>query len=151
GKLTFTPAPNASGTALVTVVLHDDGGTANGGVDTSQPQSFQINVVKLHPLHNAVTPMVVDDDGHVVAHDVLGIINFLNSRGQSSSAAGESSPSPFYDVNGDGFVSPIDALTIINHINFIGTRGESTAPIATAHGELADVITLLALDPGQQF
>ena len=35
GTLTYTPAANANGTATVTVQLHDNGGTANGGVDTS--------------------------------------------------------------------------------------------------------------------
>src|SRR5438874_1911709 len=40
GKLTFTPAPDANGMATVTVRLHDDGGTANGGVDTSAAQTL---------------------------------------------------------------------------------------------------------------
>ena len=44
GTLTFTPAPGATGSATVTVVLRDDGGTANGGVDMSAPQSFTITV-----------------------------------------------------------------------------------------------------------
>ncbi len=44
GTLTFTPAPNAFGTATVTVQAHDNGGTANGGVDTSAPQSFTITI-----------------------------------------------------------------------------------------------------------
>ena len=35
GTLTYTPAANANGSATVTVLIHDDGGTANGGVDTS--------------------------------------------------------------------------------------------------------------------
>ena len=42
--LTYTPATNASGTATITVVLKDNGGTANGGVDTSAPQTFMITV-----------------------------------------------------------------------------------------------------------
>jgi hypothetical protein len=42
GTLTFTPAANASGSATVTVVLQDDGGTANGGVDQSAAQTFTI-------------------------------------------------------------------------------------------------------------
>jgi VCBS repeat-containing protein len=46
GTLSFTPAANAFGTATVTVALHDDGGTANGGVDTSPPQTFQIVVTQ---------------------------------------------------------------------------------------------------------
>ena len=46
GTLTFTPATNALGTATVTVRLHDDGGTLNGGVDTSAPQTFTITITQ---------------------------------------------------------------------------------------------------------
>ena len=31
--LTFTPAANANGSSLVTVIVQDNGGTANGGID----------------------------------------------------------------------------------------------------------------------
>jgi hypothetical protein len=44
GTLTFTPVPNANGVALVTVTLKDSGGTRNGGVDTSPPQTFTITL-----------------------------------------------------------------------------------------------------------
>ena len=44
GNLTFATAANANGQAQVNVVLVDSGGTANGGVDTSAPQTFQIQV-----------------------------------------------------------------------------------------------------------
>jgi hypothetical protein len=44
GTLTYTPAPNANGTATIMVNLKDDGGTASGGVDTSPNQSFPITV-----------------------------------------------------------------------------------------------------------
>ena len=44
GTLTYTPAPNASGVATVTAVLQDDGGTANGGRDTSAPYTFTITI-----------------------------------------------------------------------------------------------------------
>jgi uncharacterized delta-60 repeat protein len=44
GTLTFTPAANAEGSATITVVLKDNGGIANGGADTSAPQSFTITV-----------------------------------------------------------------------------------------------------------
>jgi hypothetical protein len=49
GTLTFTPRADASGTASITLVLKDDGGTANGGTDTSAPQVFTINVLKATP------------------------------------------------------------------------------------------------------
>ncbi len=35
GTITFTPAPNQNGSATLTLRLQDDGGTANGGVDTT--------------------------------------------------------------------------------------------------------------------
>jgi hypothetical protein len=46
GTLTYTPNPAAifGATSEVTVTLSDDGGTANGGVDTSAPQTFTITI-----------------------------------------------------------------------------------------------------------
>ena len=44
GTLTYTPAAGVSGTAVITIVLKDNGGTANGGLDTSATQSFNITV-----------------------------------------------------------------------------------------------------------
>ncbi len=44
GTLTYTPAANANGSATVSVQIHDNGGTANGGVDTSAIQTFTITV-----------------------------------------------------------------------------------------------------------
>jgi hypothetical protein len=43
GNLTFTIVPDAFGDAQLTVVLKDDGGTANGGIDQSA-QTFRIRV-----------------------------------------------------------------------------------------------------------
>src|SRR6185436_11329641 len=48
GTLTYTPAANANGSATVTVQVHDDGGTANGGVDTSTARIFTINVTAVN-------------------------------------------------------------------------------------------------------
>ena len=42
GNLSFTPSASASGTANITVELVDDGGTANGGDDTSAQVTFAI-------------------------------------------------------------------------------------------------------------
>ncbi|WP_193771515.1 DUF4347 domain-containing protein [Candidatus Magnetaquicoccus inordinatus] len=44
GQLSYIPAANANGVATVTVQIHDDGGTAHGGIDTSTAQTFTINV-----------------------------------------------------------------------------------------------------------
>jgi len=45
GTLTYTPAANTGGTATITINLRDNGGTANGGVDTSPSQTFNLTVV----------------------------------------------------------------------------------------------------------
>ncbi len=63
GTLTFTPAPDANGGATVTVVLKDDGGTANGGQDTSAPQMFVITVQPVNdpPVAQSQTVTVNED------------------------------------------------------------------------------------------
>jgi hypothetical protein len=53
GTLRFTPADNADGSATVTVRAADDGGTANGGFDTSE-RTFTITV------RDVTAPRVVD-------------------------------------------------------------------------------------------
>jgi VCBS repeat-containing protein len=42
--LSFTAAEDVDGEAEITVVLRDNGGTANGGGDTSPPQTFRIRI-----------------------------------------------------------------------------------------------------------
>ena len=44
GRLTFTPAAGQTGTTEITLVLRDNGGTANGGKNTSLERTFQIRV-----------------------------------------------------------------------------------------------------------
>jgi len=48
GTLAFALAPNANGTANVTVVLQDDGGIEYGGADTSLPQIFSVTVLPVN-------------------------------------------------------------------------------------------------------
>jgi hypothetical protein len=52
GDLTYTPAAGQTGTATVSVYLTDNGGTANGGNDTSATKTFTITV---HPPNSAPT------------------------------------------------------------------------------------------------
>ena len=66
GTLTFTSAADANGTATVTVTAIDDGGTANGGVNTSATQTFMITV---DPVNDApaftsgADPVALEDAG----------------------------------------------------------------------------------------
>ncbi|MEO6183664.1 MAG: Ig-like domain-containing protein, partial [Verrucomicrobiota bacterium] len=55
GTLSFDLALNMAGRAVVSAVLKDNGGTANGGVDTSAVQTFEITV-NGPPTVNIFTP-----------------------------------------------------------------------------------------------
>jgi VCBS repeat-containing protein len=47
GGLSYTPAANASGEATITVTVKDDGGTANGGADTTS-RTFKVTVTPVN-------------------------------------------------------------------------------------------------------
>ena len=69
GTLRYTPAPDAFGSSQFTVVLRDDGGTDNGGIDTSVPQTFTIVVGPVNDAPSFVAadpPPVLEDVGPVV-------------------------------------------------------------------------------------
>jgi ELWxxDGT repeat protein len=120
GRLTYTPAAGAVGTATISVTLHDSGGTDNGGSDTSPPQTFAITIRAPGPRHNLAMPLDVTGDGQIVPGDALYVINYLNSggAGPTDNVAGP----PYYDTSGDDFVAPNDALLIINYINQFGAK-----------------------------
>ncbi len=66
GDLTFTPAQNASGTASVSFVVQDNGGTAFGGSDTTQSSDFTIDI-----LHINQPPSSQDDSYNVPSGRIL--------------------------------------------------------------------------------
>jgi hypothetical protein len=77
GTLTFTPAANANGSSDITVELQDDGGTADGGDDTSAPATFTITVDPVNDGPNFATGAdvtVLEDSGpHTFAGWATGI------------------------------------------------------------------------------
>ncbi|XQQ05819.1 MAG: beta strand repeat-containing protein [Leptolyngbya sp. IPPAS B-1204] len=89
GTLTYTPAANASGTATVTVQLQDNGGTANGGVDTSAPQTFSITITAVNqaPSFTKGPDQTVNEDSgpQTVNNWATGISAGPNEAGQTLS------------------------------------------------------------------
>jgi alpha-tubulin suppressor-like RCC1 family protein len=69
GNLYFASAPNSNGIAHVTVVLKDNGGIANGGQDTSAPQTFLIAITPVNDPPAAHSASVtVNEDTAISIH-----------------------------------------------------------------------------------
>jgi len=80
GRLTYTPADDANGSAVITVVAKDDGGTANGGVDTSAPQTFRITINSVNDVPVAAGESYsVSEDGTLDGSTVLANDSDLHS------------------------------------------------------------------------
>lgn len=82
--------------------------------------------------HNAEMPADVDGDRSVVPRDALILVNELNRGGsrllsEPAEAEGEADPElRYFDVNNDGYLTPLDAMRVINVLN---------APFSPAEGE----------------
>jgi hypothetical protein len=89
GTLTFTPAPNSFGTATITVTVMDNGGTLNGGVDTTSVQfTVTVNAVQVP----ATVTAVAADWG------TKGTIALTESNGILL-PAGRNTDLPWYGIN----------------------------------------------------
>ena len=86
GTLGFTPAANANGSASVTAVLNDDGGTTTGGVNTSAPVTFEIT---LTPVNDA--PVATDDSATTDEDSPATIQILANDRDSDGDALSVSS------------------------------------------------------------
>lgn len=76
GTLTYTPAAGQQGTATITLLLTDGGGTANGGTNVSGTQTFVITVdppINLPPTINAISNVGINEDASVQTVNLSGI------------------------------------------------------------------------------
>ncbi|MFO1351233.1 MAG: Ig-like domain-containing protein [Gammaproteobacteria bacterium] len=129
GRLTYTPAPNANGTATITLTLQDSGGTANGGVNTSAPQSFTITVTAVNdapsftkgadptvledagaqtvnPWASAISAGPADEAGQTLTFTVTGNTNpSLFSAGPAVAANGTLTYTPAANQNGSATIT----------------------------------------------
>ncbi|MFM7070270.1 MAG: GEVED domain-containing protein, partial [Planctomycetota bacterium] len=148
------PATASLGSTYARFRFSSTGGlNATGAAADGEVEDYQV-VIGGPPWQNPTRAMDVNNDGFVSPIDVLLVINFINNY-QGVSALPNPPPfipiagapifpdNPgqgqdlFIDVNGDGFVSPIDALQIINAVNSGQTGGEGEGEGA---GSLGDAI-----------
>ncbi|MGJ0483224.1 MAG: kelch repeat-containing protein, partial [Methylomicrobium sp.] len=129
GNLTYTLAANANGSATITLALSDNGGTANGGVDTSSPQSFTITVNAVNdapsftkganqtvyensgahavsPWATSISKGPADESGQVLTFNVTGNTNAsLFSAGPTVDASGNLSFTSATNVSGSATIT----------------------------------------------
>ncbi len=100
GDLTFENEPDANGTAVIELVLMDDGGMMNGGVDTSASQSFSI-------IFNAVNDCPVPQDDAVATDEdtlLIGDVLLDNGNGPDTDIDG---PGPLVVVAVNGMAGDV--------------------------------------------
>ncbi|WP_254512716.1 beta strand repeat-containing protein [Anatilimnocola floriformis] len=138
GTLTYTPAANANGTATISFTLSDNGGTANGGVDTSLPQSFTITV---NPVNDPPTISVLGNQTvgfNAPAQTVNGFASVVsvgpNESGQTvtynvtvNTNAGLFSSAPTIDAAGVLRYTPASGQQGTASITVVGVDNGGTA------------------------
>ncbi|VAW35625.1 hypothetical protein MNBD_GAMMA01-1752, partial [hydrothermal vent metagenome] len=123
------------GTATIDVTLQDDGGTADGGQDTSQTISFTITVLNTLPTISSVTDDIFDEDGS------SSLLNFTISDAETTASALTMSAT-----------SSHPSIVSISGIQFSGTGGSRTVQIVPEINEntvvSGDVTITLIVDDG---
>ena len=140
GTLRYTTAPNASGTATVQVTLSDNGGTANGGSDTSAPQAFTITVNAINdpPIAadlNTSTPEDTTLNALVTATDIdSSPLTFaLDTQAAHGTASVSSDGSFSYAPNPDFVGDDVFTFSVSD-----GSGGSDTATVAINVGSVND-------------
>jgi hypothetical protein len=128
GRLGYQTAANMNGSATVSVVLKDSGGTANGGVDTSAVQTFTITVTPVNdaPLFTKganqtvnedagpqvnnwatnISPGPADESAQTVNFSITGNTNAaLFAAGPAVSPTGTLTYTPAPDANGSATIT----------------------------------------------
>ncbi len=101
GDLAFETAPDIEGTATVTVILKDDGGTENSGTDSSVSKNFSITIL---------IPGNIDGvNGVTLADAVLAAKVLANLQ--------TSAPVTDAEVNGDGRIGPEELIYILRTVS----------------------------------
>lgn len=143
GTLVFTPAPDAFGSAQVTVRAVDSGGTKSGGVDTSPPVSFTL---RIDPVEDAprtsdvqtgaiqrsshdepgqiITMAGMDPDGDPITYEIVEGPSKGTLAAAGSGATREYRPEPYF-VGTDSFVYRV-------------SDNKSWSPTATVHITVAE-------------
>lgn len=129
GVLTYTPAPNASGTATVTVQLHDDGGAAGGGKNLSVTQTFTIAIAPVNDVPSFTLPDTEIDKPEDVAQSLVGFVTNLHKGVDNAAIPGNELSQTL------SFLVTNDNAALFKTAPAISAAGVLTfAPALNAHG-----------------
>jgi CSLREA domain-containing protein len=131
GTLTYTPAPNAFGDAVVSIVLKDNGGTANGGVDTSTEQSFTISITPVNDV-----PAFTKGANQTVNEDA-GFQSVVNWATGVTAGTNESSQSLTFNVTNNTNPTLFSSTPVISSA---GTLSYMTASNASGTADITIVL-----------
>ncbi|MDD2863663.1 MAG: tandem-95 repeat protein, partial [Methylococcales bacterium] len=123
GNLTYTPASNANGLATVSVKIKDNGGTENGGVDTSATQTFTITVTAQND-----APTVTAGTSSATLVEASGVANGTTGTSTATitlTKADVDGTTPTYDLT--GWTTPDSGTTYTK----TGAYGTATLTVAT--------------------
>ena len=128
GTLTYTPAPDAYGSTTVDVSLQDDGGTANGGDDTSPTRPFTITITNTNDAPDAVddTATVAEDSGATPVN-VLGNDTWLPDPEETLTVTAVTQPANGTVTLVGGVVSFTPAANFNGGTSFTYTIWDGTA------------------------
>jgi hypothetical protein len=137
GSLSYTPVANQSGTAIITVTVQDNGGTANGGDDTIQ-RTFTVDVLLVNdqPTLDPIShPATINEDAPLQAVSLTGI---------SAGLGGETQTLTVTAVSSNPSVIPHPTVT---YTSPNATGSLSYTPVANAFGN-GITITVTVQDNG---
>jgi hypothetical protein len=138
GVLTYTPAAEQFGVSTVTYTVSDNGGTANGGVDSVGPQTFTITITAVN---DPPTLTAIADPAAILEDAAQQTVNLA---GISTGSVGESAqPLQVTAVSGNTGVIPNPTVTWVSPSP---TGSLAYTPVANASG--AAVITVTVTDGG---
>ena len=132
GELTFTPAPNANGSTTISIELVDNGGTANGGDDTSTSVELIINVTEVND-----APSFIKGANAAVAEDSGAYTEPGWATAISVGPANESGQTPSFTVtnNNNSLFSAQPAISSTGELTF--------TPAADAYGSAWTTVTMM--------
>jgi hypothetical protein len=128
GLLTYRPAADANGTATVTVIAHDDGGTAYGGHDATA-STFTITVT---PVNDAPTiaaisnQTVTEDDGTQSVSATTFAPGPGNENSQTLATTTTTDHPAYFDLAGQPTVDTAGTLT---YTPAVGATGVATVTV----------------------